>query len=105
MIASHLSTRTARVRLNLCRTLSPRYRARCYGLLAQIGHVREIARVRSEHSVRTLHDHCLKRAKGRPVVIGLRDKGRPGGLVVVHSDDLDVMCVEWLKSRPIGGGE
>lgn len=61
------------------------------------------AKLRSEHSVRKLHDHCRKRAKGQPVVIGLRSKGRPGGLIVVHSDDLALMCVEWLKSQPSGG--
>ena len=59
------------------------------------------AKLRSEHSVRKLHDHCRKRAKGRPVVIGLRDKGRPGGLIVVHDSDLPALCVEWLKSQDI----
>jgi hypothetical protein len=51
-----------------------------------------------EWAVRTLLDHCRKRAKGRPVVIGLRSKNREGGMICVHTEDLDEMIDQRLKA-------
>jgi hypothetical protein len=55
-------------------------------------------------AVRTLWDTCRKRAKGRPIVIGLRSKGRPGGMICFHSDDIrqvmqEYQSAEWFKAR------
>jgi hypothetical protein len=50
-------------------------------------------------AVRTLHDASRKRSKGRPVVLGIRSKNRPGGLLVVHSEDLRIVFYQWALAQ------
>ena len=54
------------------------------------------------HAVRTLHDATKKLAtkEGKTPVLALFDKNRPGFLLVVHSDDLAVVLVEFAAALP-----
>ena len=56
-------------------------------------------KLRAKHTVWSLWDACKKRAKGKPVVIGIQEKHRPGMMICVHSDDLDKLCDERIRAR------
>jgi hypothetical protein len=56
-------------------------------------------KLRQRHTTRTLHDDVRRKARGEaktPVLV-LRDKGKPGQLVVVHSGDMDTVLVERVR--------
>lgn len=56
------------------------------------------SKLRERHAVRTLFDSTkeLARRERKTPVLMLADKGRPGHLVVIHSDDLRAVVVEWM---------
>jgi hypothetical protein len=55
------------------------------------------AKLRGRHTTRTLHDEVKRRSakEGKTPVLALFDRSRPGFLVVVHSDDLAAVLVEY----------
>jgi hypothetical protein len=59
------------------------------------------SKLRETHSVRTLHDATRKLAtkEGKTPVLCLFDKGRPGFLLVIHSDDLRAVFEAWQAAR------
>jgi hypothetical protein len=59
------------------------------------------SKLRERHTVRTLHDATKRLAarEGKVPVLTLFDKGRPGCLVVVHSDDLAAVLAEYAAAR------
>jgi hypothetical protein len=63
-------------------------------------------KLRHRHTARSLHDETREAAKreGKVAVVVLRDKGRVGQLVCVHSDDLDLVVVERVRAV-LGDGE
>ena len=60
------------------------------------------AKLREQHSARTLHDatRLLARKEGKVPVLGLADKSRPGFLVCLHSDDLAAVFTQWAAALP-----
>lgn len=56
------------------------------------------SKMRQTHAARTLHSSTMGLAKkeGKVPVLCLFDKGRPGFLVVVHSDDMPRVVAEYL---------
>jgi hypothetical protein len=62
-------------------------------------------KLRGRHTARTLFDTVKARArKERKLpVLALADKGRPGFLLCVHSDDLDDLVAELARAKkPVG---
>jgi hypothetical protein len=59
-------------------------------------------KLREKHAARTLHDatRALARKEGKTPVLALADKGRPGFLICVHSDDWRAVVAEWAASLP-----
>ena len=57
------------------------------------------AKLRATHAARTLYDEtrALAKKEGKVPVVALADKGRPGFLICVHSDDWDAVVAEYLK--------
>ena len=55
------------------------------------------AKFRDKHAARTLHDATreLARKEGKVPVVALCDKGRPGFLLCIHSDDLAAVFAEF----------
>ncbi len=49
------------------------------------------AKLRAAHPIWSLHDSCKKKAKGRPIVMGIKRKGSPGMILCVHTEDLHMM--------------
>jgi hypothetical protein len=62
-------------------------------------------KLRAKHTTRTLHDDVRAKAKaeGKAPVLLLADGGRPGLLVVIHTDDLDRVLAERLAERVRAG--
>ena len=58
-------------------------------------------KLRETHAARTLWDgtKALARKEGKTPVLMLADKGRPGFLVCVHSDDLVEVFEAWQAAR------
>lgn len=56
---------------------------------------------RERHAVRTLHEatRTLAKRERKTAVVALVDKGKPGALVCVHSDDLAALAVEYLAAN------
>jgi hypothetical protein len=61
---------------------------------------------RDRHTVRTLWEatKILADREHKTPVLGLVDKGRPGGLIVVHSEDLAAMVAEFCAAQ-VNAGE
>jgi hypothetical protein len=61
------------------------------------------SKLRQCHTTRTLHDTTKKRAtkEGKVPVLALFDKGRPGCLIVVHSDDLPIVAREYERANAL----
>ncbi len=66
------------------------------------------SKLRAAHAVWTLwretkaKARCTQRgphAGAKVPVLVLREKGKPGMLIVVHSGDMPEVCVEWLAAR------
>lgn len=57
---------------------------------------------RKQHALYSLYRMVLTHARkeGRTPVIGLQQKGSPGMLLVVHSDDMSAVVREWLIANP-----
>ncbi len=53
------------------------------------------AKLRAAHPIWTLRDSCKKKAKGKPIVLGIKRKGSPGMMICVHTDDLLAMVDAW----------
>lgn len=55
------------------------------------------SKLRAKHATRTLHDatRALARKEGKTPILALCDKNRPGALIVVHTDDLDRLVIEF----------
>jgi hypothetical protein len=66
------------------------------------------AKYRERHAVRTLFDaiNNLARKEGKTPVLALIDKGRPGFLLWIHSDDLSNVVAEFRAANigPTGEG-
>ena len=60
------------------------------------------SKYRERHAVRSLLDDtkALARKEGKIPIVALIDKGRPGFLVCIHSDDLPVVVVEYTLANP-----
>lgn len=58
------------------------------------------SKLRNRHTTRTLHDATKRLAgrEGKTPVLALFDKGRPGFLLVVHSDDLAAVTSEFAAA-------
>jgi hypothetical protein len=62
-------------------------------------------KLRERHTVRTLHDDVREKARREqktPVLV-LRDKSRPGALIVAHTDHMDAVAAAWLEARRATG--
>ena len=59
------------------------------------------AKYRQRHTVRSLFDDTKAKARkeGKTPVVALIDKGRPGCLVCVHSDDLSILVAEFILAN------
>lgn len=59
------------------------------------------AKYRQRHAIRSLFDATRAKARkeGKTPVVALIDKGRPGCLVCVHSDDLPSLVVEFTLAN------
>jgi hypothetical protein len=57
---------------------------------------------RAQHAVRSLHDKTkpLARKEGKTTVLALIDKGRPGCLFCIHSDDMAAVVAEYTLANP-----
>jgi hypothetical protein len=60
------------------------------------------SKLRQQHAARTLHDATKRLAakENKTPVLTLFDKGRPGCLLVVHSDDLTAVMAEFAAALP-----
>jgi hypothetical protein len=60
---------------------------------------------RERHAVRSLHDatRALARREGKVPVVALYDKGRPGCLLLIHSDDLTALVAEYARANASDG--
>jgi hypothetical protein len=58
-------------------------------------------KLRQAHAARSLHDEVKARARreGKVPVVVLVDKGRPGALVCVHTDDLADFLAEYAAAH------
>jgi hypothetical protein len=58
------------------------------------------AKFRDKHATRTLHDATtlLARKERKTPVVVLADKGRPGFLVCIHSDDIGAVLAEYAAA-------
>jgi hypothetical protein len=58
-------------------------------------------KLRQAHAARSLHDEVKARAhlEGKIPVVALVDKGRPGALVCVHTDDLADVLAEYAAAN------
>lgn len=58
-------------------------------------------KLRAKHAARALYDDTRTKAKkeGKIPVLALADKGRPGMLICVHSDDLEDFTKLFLDTR------
>lgn len=58
-------------------------------------------KLRQAHAVRSLHDEVKAHARreGKVPVVVLHDKGRPGALVCVHTDDLAEVLAEYAAAH------
>jgi hypothetical protein len=59
------------------------------------------AKYRERHAVRTLFDATKNpaRKEGKTPVLALIDKGRPGFLLCIHSDDLSNVVAEFRAAK------
>lgn len=57
------------------------------------------AKLRTSHGVYRIWDKARAEAKGKPVVLCLQERNRPGFLVAAHCYDFADVVVEWLASR------
>jgi len=63
------------------------------------------SKYRETHAARTLHDATreLARKESKVPVVCLVDKGRPGWLICVHSDDFERVVAEWAAGLDDAG--
>jgi hypothetical protein len=61
------------------------------------------SKLRQCHTTRTLHDATKRLAarEGKVPVLALFDKGRPGFLLVVHSDDMPIVAREFERANAL----
>jgi hypothetical protein len=66
-----------------------------------------VTKLRQSHAARVLHDQtrALARLEGKVPVLALADKGRPGFLVCIHSDDLEAVAVDSCAAHASEGLE
>lgn len=59
------------------------------------------SKLRQSHATRTLWDETKELAKkeGKVPVVILSDKGRPGSLICVHSDDFAAVAIEYFLAN------
>jgi hypothetical protein len=59
-------------------------------------------KLRATHAARALHDQVkgLARREGKTAVLALADKGRPGFLVCIPSDDFEAAMIESIAANP-----
>jgi hypothetical protein len=63
-------------------------------------------KARAHHAARTLYDEVAKkaRAEGKIPLVALATNGRPGVLLATHSDHLDAVLAERLRTVLAGAG-
>ena len=63
------------------------------------------SKMRDKHATRTLHDatRLLAKREGKVPVVCLFDKGRPGFLACIHSDDMAVVLAEFAAALDDSG--
>ena len=56
-------------------------------------------KLRAKHAAWTVWRDAKEKCGGKPIVVVLAEKGKPGVLICVHSRDFEAVCWEYLEAQ------